>query len=51
MDSSDNQFDIKNRKLFNKKHKIVNTLSYSVFIIHGIVILILLAFILKGEKL
>jgi hypothetical protein len=46
MESIDNKPDFEPYKLYNKKHKMISSISNSVFIIHGIVILIVLAFIL-----
>ncbi len=46
MDNNENNLERKYSKLFNKKHKIVSSISNSVFIIHGIIIIIVLALIL-----
>lgn len=46
MDNNENNSERKYSKLFNKKHKMVSSISNSVFIIHGIIIIIVLALIL-----
>jgi hypothetical protein len=46
MDNNENNSERKYNKLFNKKHKMVSSISNSVFIIHGIIIIIVLALIL-----
>lgn len=46
MNNNYNHSEEKYSKLFNKKHKMVSSISNSVFIIHGIIIIIVLALIL-----
>lgn len=46
MENYVDQSDLNSYKLFNKKHKMVSSISNSVFVIHGIIILIVLVFIL-----
>lgn len=46
MENFDDQYDSNYYKLFNKKYKMVSSISNSVFVIHGIIILVALVFIL-----
>ena len=46
MENIENHSEKKYTNMFNKKHKMVSSISNSVFIIHGIIIIIVLALIL-----
>ena len=46
MENNENHSEKKYTKMFNKKHKMVSSISNSIFIVHGIVIIIVLTLIL-----
>jgi hypothetical protein len=46
MENNENHSEEKYTNMFNKKHKVVSSISNSIFIIHGIVIIIVLTLIL-----
>lgn len=46
MENNENNSEKKYTKMFNKKHKMVSSISNSIFIVHGIVIIVVLILIL-----
>jgi hypothetical protein len=46
MENNENHSEEKYTNMFNKIHKVVSSISNSIFIIHGIVIIIVLTLIL-----